>query len=53
MAVLSVMKIEGTNTAHNTSAIAISAEPTSVMLWRAASRGANPAAMLRSMAQPA
>ena len=42
------MKIDGTNTAHSTSAIAISAEPTSSMLLRAASRGASPAAILRS-----
>ena len=42
------MKTDGTNTAHNTSAIAISAEPTSSMLLRAASRGGRPAAMLRS-----
>ena len=33
------MNIEGTNTAHRTSAIAISADPTSFMLLRAASRG--------------
>src|SRR3984893_18039018 len=43
-----VMNTDGTNTAHSTTAIAISAEPTSSMLLRAASRGANPAAMLRS-----
>ena len=42
------MNIEGTNTAHRTSAIAISADPTSFMLLRAASRGASPAAILRS-----
>src|SRR5438445_292482 len=43
-----VMKAEGTNTAQSTSAIAISAEPTSSMLLMDASRGARPAAMLRS-----
>ncbi len=42
------MNTDGTNTAHSTSAMAISAEPTSLMLLRAASRGAKPAAMLRS-----
>ena len=42
------MKIDGTNTAHSTSAIATSAEPTSSMLLRAASRGGSPAAILRS-----
>ncbi len=42
------MKTDGTNTAHSTSAMAISAEPTSSMLLRAASRGRRPAAMLRS-----
>ena len=42
------MKTDGTNTAHNTNAIAMSAEPTSSMLLRAASRGGRPAAMLRS-----
>ena len=42
------MNIEGTNTAHSTSAMAISAEPTSSMLFFAASRGASPAAILRS-----
>ncbi len=36
------------NTAHSTSAIAISAAPTSSMLLMAASRGLRPAAMLRS-----
>ena len=43
-----VMKADGTNTAVSTSAIAISAAPTSSMLRIAASRGARPAAMLRS-----
>ena len=43
-----VMKIDGTNTAQRTSAMAISAEPTSSMLLRAASRGASPDAILRS-----
>src|SRR5712675_1052687 len=42
------MKAAGTNTAHNTRAMAINAEPTSSMLRFAASRGARPAAMLRS-----
>ncbi len=42
------MKPAGTNTAQSTSAIAISAAPTSSMLLMAASRGASPAAMLRS-----
>ena len=42
------MKAEGTNTAHSTSAIAISAAPTSSMLLNAASRGERPAAILRS-----
>ena len=42
------MNTDGTNTAHSTSAMAISAEPTSSMLFRAASRGARPVAMLRS-----
>ncbi len=42
------MKADGTNTAHSTSAIAISAEPTSSMLLTAASWGERPAAMLRS-----
>ena len=42
------MKAAGTNTAHKTSAMAISAEPTSSMLLCAASRGERPAAMLRS-----
>ena len=42
------MKADGTNTAVSTRAMAISAEPTSSMLLRAASRGARPAAMLRS-----
>ena len=42
------MKADGTNTAHSTSAIAISAAPTSSMLLIAASRGESPAAMLRS-----
>ena len=42
------MKADGTNTAHSTSAIAISAVPTSSMLRIAASRGDSPAAMLRS-----
>ena len=42
------MNIDGTNTAHSTSAIATSAEPTSSMLLRAASRGDSPEAMLRS-----
>ncbi len=42
------MKTDGTNTAQRTSAIAISAEPTSFMLFFAASRGGSPVAMLRS-----
>ena len=42
------MNIEGTNTAHSTSAMAISAEPTSFMLLIAASRGLRPLSMLRS-----
>ncbi len=42
------MNAAGTNTAHNTSAMAISAPPTSSMLRLAASRGESPAAMLRS-----
>ena len=42
------MNTDGTNTAHSTSAIAISAEPTSFMLFFAASRGARPVAILRS-----
>src|SRR5260370_33383277 len=42
------MKAAGTNTAHNTRAMAINAEPTSSMVRFAASRGARPAAMLRS-----
>src|SRR5258708_26708455 len=42
------MKAAGMNTAHNTRAMAINAEPTSSMLRFAASRGARPAAMLRS-----
>ena len=42
------MKAAGTNTAHSTSAIAISAPPTSSMLLIAASRGCRPAAILRS-----
>ena len=42
------MKAAGTNTAHNTSAIATSAPPTSSMLLTAASWGESPAAMLRS-----
>ena len=42
------MNADGTNTAHSTSAMAISAEPTSSMLFLAASRGDSPAAMLRS-----
>ena len=42
------MKAAGTNTADSTSAIAISAPPTSSMLLRAASRGESPASMLRS-----
>ena len=42
------MNAEGTNTAHSTSAIAISAVPTSSMLRIDASRGFKPAAMLRS-----
>ena len=36
------MNTEGTNTAQSTSAMAISAEPTSFMLLIAASRGASP-----------
>src|ERR1700710_808087 len=43
-----VMKVAGTNTAHNTSAIEISAAPTSSIVLYAASRGDRPAAMLRS-----
>ena len=42
------MKADGTNTAHSTSAIAISAPPTSSMLRFEASRGLRPAAILRS-----
>ncbi len=42
------MKAAGTNTAHNTKAMAINADPTSSMVRFAASRGARPAAMLRS-----
>ena len=42
------MNPDGMNTAQRTSAIAISAEPTSSMLLMAASRGRSPAAMLRS-----
>ena len=42
------MNTVGTNTAHSTSAIAISAEPTSSMLLTAASCGDSPSAMLRS-----
>ena len=42
------MKADGMNTAHRTSAIAISAVPTSSMLRIAASRGFRPAAILRS-----
>ncbi len=43
-----VMKADGMNTAHSTSAIAISAPPTSSMLRIAASRGVSPSAMPRS-----
>ena len=42
------MNADGMNTAQRTSAIAISAVPTSSMLRIAASRGFSPAAMLRS-----
>ncbi len=42
------MNAAGMNTAHRTSAIAISAPPTSSMLLMAASRGRSPASMLRS-----
>ena len=42
------MKADGTNTAVSTSAMAISARPTSSMLLRAASLGDKPVAMLRS-----
>ena len=42
------MNADGTNTAHSTSAMAISAAPTSSMVLCAASRGVRPAAMLRS-----
>ncbi len=42
------MKAEGANTAHRTSAMAISAEPTSSMVRLAASRGDRPSAMWRS-----
>ncbi len=42
------MNAAGANTAHSTSAMATSAQPTSSMVRRAASRGARPAAMLRS-----
>src|SRR6516162_8852358 len=44
-----VIKPEGTKTAQSTSAIAMSAAPTSSMLLNAAARGDRPAAMLRSM----
>ena len=43
-----VTKAVGTNTAVSTSAMAMSAEPTSSMLLLAASRGDRPAAILRS-----
>src|SRR5712671_834337 len=43
-----VMKVDGTNTAQSTSAIEISAVPTSSIVRRDASRGESPAAMLRS-----
>ena len=42
------MKAAGMKTAHSTSAIAISAPPTSSILLIAASRGRSPASMLRS-----
>src|SRR5438128_11804272 len=43
-----VMKVDGTNTAQSTSAIEISAVPTSSIVRRDASRAESPAAMLRS-----
>src|ERR1700704_6041339 len=43
-----VMKVDGTNTAQSTSAIEISAVPTSSMVLYEASCGESPAAMLRS-----
>ena len=42
------MNVDGTNTAHSTSAMEISAAPTSSIVVREASRGDCPAAMLRS-----
>jgi hypothetical protein len=41
-------KAVGTNTAHSTSATAMTAPLTSFMAWMVASRGARPLAMLRS-----